>query len=144
MQNFKAKVLAFVKLVPTGRVVSYGQVAVTIGYPRAARQVGFVLWSISVDSLFPARIHSALETPRNGRYRKGKPFLGFPSEVIPWWRVLSSQGIISIKGNWVATKELQKALLEKEGIVVNKNFDLDIKKYRWLGGRRRYQKIKAK
>lgn len=144
MQNFKARVLAFVKLVPKGKVVSYGQVAAAMGSPRAARQVGFVLRSLSVDSLFPARIHSALETPRKGKYRKGEPFLGFRSEVIPWWRVVNNQGIISIKGNWVATKELQKALLEKEGIVVNKNFNLDIKQYRWLGGRRRHQKIKTK
>ncbi len=104
MQNFKAQVLAFIKLVPKGKVVSYGQVAAAAGSPLAARQVGTVLRGID------------------------------PSQNnIPWWRVINNQGEISIKGNWTATKELQKALLIKEGIAVNSDFKLDIKKYRWTG-----------
>ena len=43
MSKFKDKVLDIVKKVPAGAVVSYGQVALMAGIPRAARQVGNVL-----------------------------------------------------------------------------------------------------
>lgn len=101
MESFKDKVISFIKSVPKGRVVSYGQVAVVAGSPRAARQVGGIL--------------------------RGLP----DNSGVPWWRVVNSQGVISIKGNWVATKEVQKQLLEKEGVVVDNDFTLDIAKYRY-------------
>ena len=50
---------------------------------------------------------------------------------VPWWRVVNNRGLISIKGNWTATKELQKNLLMKEGIEVDENFVLDIEQYRF-------------
>lgn len=100
--NFKQKVLEFIKTVPQGRVVSYGQVAAACGRPLAARAVGGILRSADTQK-----------------------------ENIPWWRVVNNWGIISIKGNWTAGKELQRLLLKKEGIKVDKNFALDIKKYRY-------------
>jgi methylated-DNA-protein-cysteine methyltransferase-like protein len=102
MGDFKNNVISFVKSIPRGRVVSYGQVAVVCGHPRAARQVGGIL-------------------------RATNSMAG----QIPWWRVLNNKGIISIKGNLMATKELQRELLLAEGIRVSKEFVLDIKKYRW-------------
>ena len=99
---FKDFVIALIKRVPKGRVVSYGQVAAACGKPKGAREVG--------------RILRSLDTSANS---------------IPWWRVLNNQGIISIKGNWTATKELQKKLLIKDGIIVNPDYTLDIRKYRW-------------
>jgi len=50
---------------------------------------------------------------------------------VPWWRVLNNKGYISIRGNATADKELQKKLLEAEGIEVSENFELDMKKYRY-------------
>lgn len=102
MQDFKQRVINFIKKVPRGKVVSYGQVAAFAGSPRAARQVGGVLKSVDVST-----------------------------SPIPWWRVINNQGAISIKGNWTATKELQLNLLRKEGIKVGDDYKLDIKKYRW-------------
>jgi methylated-DNA-protein-cysteine methyltransferase-like protein len=102
MNLFREKVIKFVKKIPKGRVVSYGQLAAASGHPRAARQVGTILRTID-----PA------------------------AENIPWWRVLNNQGIISIKGNWTATKELQRTLLKKEGVKVNEDYTLDIEKYRY-------------
>lgn len=99
-QSFKEQVITFIKTVPRGRVVSYGQVASVAGSPRAARQVGGVL--------------------------RGLP----DNSGVPWWRVVNSEGYISIKGNWIATKEVQKKLLEKEKITVSDDFKLDIEKYR--------------
>ena len=41
--NFFESVYEFVKTVPCGKVVSYGDVARAIGSPRASRQVGWAL-----------------------------------------------------------------------------------------------------
>ena len=43
MSQFKDKIIQITKLIPKGTVVSYGQVALMAGIPRAARQVGWVL-----------------------------------------------------------------------------------------------------
>lgn len=102
MTDFKQRVIKFIQSVPKGKVVSYGQVAANAGSPRSARQVGGVLKGLDSS--------------------KGE---------VPWWRVINNQGILSIKGNWIAGKEMQKELLEKEGIKVGADYKLDIKKYRW-------------
>ncbi|MFU8889530.1 MAG: MGMT family protein [Trueperaceae bacterium] len=44
--TFRERVLHVVSQVPRGRVVSYGQVALWAGSPRAARQVGGVLFGL--------------------------------------------------------------------------------------------------
>lgn len=43
MSTFAAKVLAEVRLIPFGKVASYGQIALWVGRPRAAREVGWAL-----------------------------------------------------------------------------------------------------
>ena len=61
-------VYKIVKQIPKGKVMSYGQVALYLGVPRGARQVGWVL-------------------------NKSKD-----EDNLPWWRVVNNQGRISIKG----------------------------------------------
>jgi methylated-DNA-protein-cysteine methyltransferase-like protein len=102
MANFKQAVLNFIKKVPTGKVVSYGQAAAAAGSPKAARQVGGILRALDAAD-----------------------------GSVPWWRVINNQGIISIKGNWTATKEIQKSLLEKEGVEVSKDFKINMERYRY-------------
>jgi len=51
--SFRDSVLRIVALVPAGSVVSYGQVAMMAGYPRAARQVGWVLHGLPQGSKIP-------------------------------------------------------------------------------------------
>jgi methylated-DNA-protein-cysteine methyltransferase-like protein len=145
MKSFRESVIECVRSVPKGKVVSYGQVAAVCGHPRAARQVGGILRAINSGPKLPDQIYSGQAILRKGRYGKGKPgsrrdlmrgvakpFSGFPSQFsIPWWRVINSAGEISIKGNWEASKELQASLLKKEGVKIEKNFSLDINKYRW-------------
>jgi methylated-DNA-protein-cysteine methyltransferase related protein len=63
--TFRERVLAVVRAVPVGRVVTYGQVALLAGSPRAARQVGGVLYG-------------------TGR-----------TEGVPWQRVVNATGGIS-------------------------------------------------
>lgn len=99
--NFKEKVIAVVNTVPKGKVVSYGQVAVACGSPRAARQVGWMLHLLDGDSA-----------------------------TTPWWRVINNLGYISIKGNVLSTPNEQKRLLLKERIAVTDDMKIDIEKYR--------------
>lgn len=101
MTRFQQAILNVVRLIPAGKVVSYGQVAAYVGTPRAARQVGWAMRSLE----------------------------GAPD--FPWWRVLNNAGKITIKGNQFNTARLQKELLETEGVEVNNNFELDIARYRF-------------
>jgi methylated-DNA-protein-cysteine methyltransferase-like protein len=48
----------------------------------------------------------------------------------PWWRVINNSGRISIKHPEISALE-QKELLEKEGVKVGKNFEVNIEKFRW-------------
>jgi methylated-DNA-protein-cysteine methyltransferase related protein len=43
MSKFKDGVIKIVGMIPKGKVVSYGQVALYLGMPRAGRQVGWIL-----------------------------------------------------------------------------------------------------
>jgi methylated-DNA-protein-cysteine methyltransferase-like protein len=101
MSPFKDRVIEIVSLVPPGKVVSYGQVALYIGAPRAARQVGWILRELGDNT------------------------------KIPWWRVVNKNGKISISGNFQADKVLQRKLLQAEGVEVSDQFDLSIEKYRF-------------
>jgi methylated-DNA-protein-cysteine methyltransferase related protein len=98
--TFKQKVLYIISKIPAGNVLSYGQIASLAGSPRSARQVGWILFA------------------KDGAGLK-----------VPWWRVVNSKGYLSIHGNLEATKEDQKMLLMAEGVEINENFVLDIKKY---------------
>jgi methylated-DNA-protein-cysteine methyltransferase-like protein len=64
---FSARVFRMVRLIPYGKVTSYGDVAALLGAPRAARGVGHVLSSLPQGS------------------------------DVPWWRVLNGRGEISIQ-----------------------------------------------
>ena len=106
--NFKQKVICLIKKIPKGKVVSYGQVAAAAGSPRAARQVGGILRALDI-----------LKVSNLGN-----------GGVVPWWRVINNEGIISIKGNWTATKETQKQLLLQDGIIFETEFKINMEKYR--------------
>lgn len=101
--SFKDQVIQIIQNIPYGRVTSYGVVATLAGSPRAAREVGYIL--------------HALTEKHN----------------LPWQRVINKQGYISIRGNDVNMKNLQKKLLEEEGVEVSEEFMVDLKKYGWNG-----------
>lgn len=112
MTPFQEAILRVVRIVPAGTVVSYGQVAAYIGAPRAARQVGWAMRSME----------------------------GAPD--FPWWRVLNNAGKITIKGNWHSSAQLQKELLEAEGVKINQLFELDIEHYRFRPRAKTLQSLK--
>lgn len=71
--------------------------------------------------------------PRGGRLVGG--ILHFaPEELeLPWYRIVNRHGFISTKC-LDHPKELQKALLEEEGVEVNDGFMIDLTVYGWWGG----------
>lgn len=88
--------------VPYGQVATYGQVAIILGCPSAARAVGYAMHM----------------TPHG--------------HGLPWHRVINAQGRISIKGD-VYAAEIQRVLLESEGVIFEDGDRVDLKKYRWPG-----------
>ena len=68
--------------------------------------------------------------PRGARLVGG--VLHFNIEDAPWHRVINRHGFISTKC-LDHPKQLQKALLEQEGIEVSKDFVIDLDKYGWFG-----------
>lgn len=101
-ENFYDAVYAFIRTVPPGKVVTYGQVAVELGAPMAARAVGYALSSL-----------------------RGQ------SNEIPWWRVINAGGQISLKGRGTAA-DLQRHLLEDEGVRFSLEGRVDFHEFRWF------------
>jgi methylated-DNA-protein-cysteine methyltransferase-like protein len=97
--DFTKTVIHIIKHIPKGKVLTYGSIARLAGNPRAARQVSWILHSSS---------------------RKYK---------LPWHRVISSNGKISIKS--MDGKIIQKNLLQKEGIDISDRFKVDLDQYLW-------------
>tara|TARA_B100000700_G_C14319818_1_gene523121 strand:+ start:156 stop:467 length:312 start_codon:yes stop_codon:yes gene_type:complete len=85
--------------IPAGFVASYGQVATLAGYPQNSRLVGRLLKQIPDDS------------------------------VIPWHRVVNSQGKISFPAGSDKYQEQRQKLLS-EGVSF-KNNKVNMREYRW-------------
>ncbi|WP_082232495.1 MGMT family protein [Halobacillus massiliensis] len=75
MKPFTENALAVIRSIPEGRVMTYSQVAVKAGSPRAARQVVRILHSMS-------RKHN-----------------------LPWHRVINAKGEIAIKDEEAAFEQ---------------------------------------
>lgn len=102
--NFFARVYALVRCIPCGKVASYGQIAALLGHPQAARTVGWAL--------------NALQ--------------GSEVAEVPWHRVINSAGRISISRADL-TADLQRALLEAEGVEFDARGYLDWGRFGWQG-----------
>ena len=101
--EFSARVYDLVRRIPAGKVVSYGAVAAMLGRPRAARAVGAALAALPDGA------------------------------DVPWWRVISATGEISIR----QTDHLparQRALLRAEGVRFDRRGRVDWRRYGWNPG----------
>jgi methylated-DNA-protein-cysteine methyltransferase-like protein len=47
----------------------------------------------------------------------------------PWWRVVNKDGVITINNQQI-TPQLQKQLIEEEGVEVSDDFRIDMKRFR--------------
>ncbi len=89
--------------IPTGKVATYGQIALLCEKPQNSRQVGYALKK------------------------------GLAGENIPAYRVVNSRGILS-GAVYFETHDMQKLLLEEEGVAVNLRdgmWCVDLKRYGW-------------
>lgn len=68
MQLFTEEVISIIQSIPSGQVMTYGQIAAYAGNPRGARQVSRILHGLSE------------------KYE------------LPWHRVINSKGMISLEG----------------------------------------------
>ncbi len=98
MIQFNQQVFYILRQIPIGKVSSYGRIAEYAGYPGYSRHVGKLLAKLPKES------------------------------QLPWFRVLNSQGQISLKG---ADLERQKCCLEQDGIEVSATGKVNLKKYLW-------------
>lgn len=54
-------------------------------------------------------------------------------EGVPWYRVVNSQGRLSVRARYPDGKLMQQALLEEEGVVFDAEGRIDLEKYAWAG-----------
>lgn len=102
--GFYEAVYALVELVPRGRVCTYGRIAAMLGSPRAARAVGYALFNLRHEG----------------------------AQRVPWQRVINAQGGISARGDAVRA-ELQRRLLESEGVQFEDDETVSLRRYLWEG-----------
>ena len=82
--NFREKVFAVVKRIPRGKVLTYGQVALLLGRPRGAREVG---WMLHSNDSADVPCHRVVD--RNGRLAPNFAFDGAKEQR----RRLEAEGI---------------------------------------------------
>lgn len=107
---FNQRVWLIARQIPSGKVASYGQIAALIPPPEGADPQAFASY----------RARWA------GAAMKSCP------EDVPWQRVLNSQGKISLpkeSGGY----QVQRRLLEGEGIVFDARDRIDLKRFGWEG-----------
>jgi len=90
-----------IRRIPHGHVATYGQIAGLAGFPRHARYVGQALRSLAGSAA-----------------------------AIPWHRVVNAQGTISPRGI-DGSDELQRRLLEAEGIAFDEHGRIDMRRWQW-------------
>lgn len=100
MQNYVREFYGIIQLIPKGKVATYGQIAKLAGLPKHARHVGFALKNMADDS------------------------------VVPWHRVINSQGKISLSKEDGFGENIQAIKLQSEGVVVIDG-RVNLKLYQW-------------
>jgi methylated-DNA-protein-cysteine methyltransferase related protein len=100
MSSCYPKIYEVVRLIPYAQVATYGQVAELAGLIGKPRVVGYALYRVAIDT------------------------------DIPWHRVVNAQGKISESSLRDGSDDLQKLLLEREGIAFNQG-RIDLNRYRW-------------
>jgi methylated-DNA-protein-cysteine methyltransferase related protein len=101
MSNAYDRIYAIVQQIPTGKVATYGQVAQLAGFDRGARLAGYALFRVT------------------------------PEMDVPWHRVINAQGEVSQSAFRLGSDDLQRSLLESEGVVFDQRDRVNLAKYRW-------------
>ena len=110
-QGFRIHVWELVRLIPIGKVATYGQIAaylpITLGMSTQDFRAFAPRWV-------------------------GGAMAACPADV-PWQRVINSQGKISLKGS---DQTRQQELLEAEGVKFDEHQRVDLKRFGWNGPER--------
>lgn len=93
-----------IRQIPEGKVATYGQISRIVGR-CSAQMIGFALAALGRQST---------------------------ASDVPWQRVVNSKGHISPHGYGFGTN-MQRVLLEEEGIVFNLEGEIDFAKFGWDG-----------
>jgi methylated-DNA-protein-cysteine methyltransferase-like protein len=105
------KIYRMVLRIPRGRVMTYGQIARLLEDRYSPRLIGWAMHA----------------TPDDGR-------------SIPWHRVINSRGGISTGRLLLHEPELQRLLLEAEGVVFDERGHCDLQVYQWSPRERQTRK----
>lgn len=97
MNDFTQQVFACIYQVPVGKVATYGDIAKLAGMPSNARQVGKILSNLPADT------------------------------KLPWYRIVNSQGKISLQGD---RGDYQRQQLAAEGILLSAHGTISLRTYR--------------
>lgn len=73
MSEFSDKVVQIVKMIPYGKVVSYGQIALYCGMPRSAREVGWTLKRSGEDIPWWRVVNNEGRISIDGNFEADKP-----------------------------------------------------------------------
>lgn len=107
---YEAQVYQIVRMIPSGRVMTYGQIAALIAPPPGVDPIQY-------HKLAPRWVGTAMAH--------------CPDEV-PWQRVINSQGKVSERPGMGMM--VQRKLLEQEGVVFDERERVDLKRYQWSPG----------
>lgn len=101
LDSFFDQVYAVVRLIPKGRVTSYGAIAAYLGTARSSRMVG---WAMNNSHIV-------------------RPF-------VPAHRVVNRNGLLTGKHHFSSPTRMQE-LLEKEGVLIKEDQVQDFKNLFW-------------
>jgi methylated-DNA-protein-cysteine methyltransferase-like protein len=108
--QFNQQVWDIVRRVPSGKVITYGQVASVAGVPPGVGADEYRAW---------------------GARWVGSAMAACPDDV-PWQRVVNSQGKISLRES--GGGDTQRQRLEAEGIEFDANGRIDLRRFGWKAG----------
>jgi methylated-DNA-protein-cysteine methyltransferase-like protein len=100
--NVYERIYNTVRLIPVGKVATYGQIAELSNLAGKARLVGYALYRVDMQK-----------------------------DDIPWHRVVNAKGEISRSPLRYGTDYLQRSLLESEGIIFSDAGKINLQEYLW-------------
>ncbi|CCE78356.1 Piso0_000977 [Millerozyma farinosa CBS 7064] len=128
---FYYEVFRLVSLIPRGSVTSYGHIAYLAGRPQNSRLVGTALKHFRYIARRLNEEIDASDQASEQVSRASSTSRKVDIDSLPWWRVVSSAGRISPRGNSTAMVD-QAMRLRAEGVQVSDKMSLDLETNGWF------------
>jgi methylated-DNA-protein-cysteine methyltransferase-like protein len=113
------RVYKIVMRIPKGRVLTYGLISDLLGGRLSAQGVGWALKALPAYST---------------KKKKGESSPHYNSRTVPWHRVINSRGGTSTHKVPDIPPDLQRELLEAEGVIFDEEEKIDLPNYLWIEG----------